>query len=848
MKKRLVFWGNVLIVLSILIFVILYAGEERNRVFTSRIEAFENMTVAMDHVTTNYLTGEQQVCTSWANYINASNMTIQEAADFVSASVTSPEIMGHLIFTDDGELCGLSTQPASGKENPYAVSYKNISIFSKGFDELLGSEKTVNVTRAYTNPVNAVQSIAFCQAITLLDDQTRMHRPAVLLKIIPASTFTKKWVFPTDDFENAEIALIDAEGDYIIKGSSFKNSNFFEFFKSYNESSQAELESLKSTVAGVPGTITLNNSRHERCLAAHTRVNSTDDWTIVTMICLDELEQIRMHWLLVGTVSAGLILLLLFNLAFMLRLNRRLKTTAAAADRANQAKTEFLSTMSHDIRTPMNAIIGLTTIASRNVDDMDTVKDCLRKISLAGNHLLTLINDILDISKVESGKLNLNPVTFSVVECADNLVNISQPMVKEKNIDFNFRINHFEHEYLYADQLRINQIFINILSNAIKYTQPGGRVCVDLRQSPGKSDSSVCLTYVVADTGIGMTPEYMERMYQPFSRQTDSRVNSIQGTGLGLAITKQMVDLMNGTIDCSSTPGEGTTFTITLDIPIADRPESEMQLPPIRVLIADDDEVLLRTASETLRSIGAEVDTAENGTQAVELATLKDETHDPYQVVILDLKMPDLDGIEAARQIHAQLGDKVSILLISAYDWSDVEDTARDAGINGFISKPLFRSTLYHKISEMLGSQTQQTDRQEDNTDIAGMHILVAEDNDINWEIISVLLKMNDIESTRANNGREALETISSAKPGMYDLIFMDIQMPEMNGIEATKAIRALQDPWARSIPIIAMTADAFSENVVECLAAGMNGHIAKPIDMKVVLKEIRRIKEDSKL
>ena len=578
-------------------------------------------------------------------------------------------------------------------------------------------------------------------------------------------------------------------------------------------------------------------------MIAHTRVNSTDDWIIVTMIPMEEISHTAMEWTLVIIVSAGLLLLLVYNLANMIALNRQLKAAAAAADRANNAKTDYISTMSHDIRTPMNAIIGLTTIAGKNVEDTVTVRESLHKINLANSHLLTLINDILDISKVESGKLNLSPVTFSIVECAEKLVNISQPMVKEKNIDFKFRINRFEHEYLYADQLRINQIYINLLSNAIKYTEPGGQVCVDMRQEKGETDKTVRLIYVVADTGMGMTPEFMVKMYQPFSRQTDSRINTIQGTGLGLAITKQMIDLMHGTIDCQSEVGKGTTFTVTLEIPLADKLMDEMMLPPIRVLLADDDPVLLETVKDILRSIGAEADIASSGAEAIRMVSAQKD----YRVVILDWKMPDMDGIEAARQIRAMVGENVPILLISAYDWSDLEEAAKKAGVNGFISKPLFRSTLYNKLNEMLGNENKQTEQENEDADLIGMRILVAEDNDINWEIISMLLQMQGIETERAENGQLAVERMANAKKGEFNLIFMNIQMPIMNGIEATKAIRKLPDPWASRIPIIAMTADTFSENVSECLAAGMNGHIAKPIDMKLVLKEIRRIKEEEK-
>ena len=842
MKKNWMLIGNIVIVLTILALIVFYVGNEQERMLASKMEAFGNMTEAMEHVTTNYLVCEQQVCNSWANYINANDLSAQQAIAFVRDAIPSPEIMAHILFPDGDALTGLSTA-TRGPAGDDTVSYRNIASFTAELEEHLRQNGAVSVTRAYTNPVNAIQSIAFCNTVTVRRDAAGQPEQAVLLRIIPVSTFEKKWSFPTDDYKNAEISLIDTAGNYILRGHSFKNSNFYEFYQSYNSPGPAELERVKEALAGKPGVMTILNSTGSESLIAHTRVNSTDDWIIVTMISMEELGHTAINWTLGGIITAGLLLLLSFNLAIMMSFNRQLRAAAEAADRANQAKTDFLSTMSHDIRTPMNAIIGLTTIAGTNVEDATAVRENLRKINLASNHLLTLINDILDISKVESGKLTLSPVTFSIVECAENLVNISQPMVKEKNIDFNFRVSRFQQEYLYADQLRINQIYINLLSNAIKYTQPGGRVCVELREAPGQTDKTVRITYVVADTGMGMTPEFMERMYQPFSRQTDSRVNMIQGTGLGLAITKQMIDLMHGTIECESQVGKGTTFTVTLEIPLADKLMDEFMLPPIRVLLADDDEVLLETARDTLRSIGVEADTAQSGAEAVRMASGRGA----YRVVILDWKMPDMDGIEAARRIRAQVGDEVPILLISAYSWSDIEDVARDAGVDGFISKPLFRTTLYDKLSELLGNENTRADQEDDGADLADMRILVAEDNDTNWEIISMLLDMYGIQTERAENGQLAVERMAKAEQGAFHLIFMDIQMPVMNGIEATKAIRALSDPWASQIPIIAMTADAFSENVAECLAAGMNGHIAKPIDMKLVLKEIKRIKEGTK-
>ncbi|MBQ7509267.1 MAG: response regulator, partial [Spirochaetales bacterium] len=783
---------------------------------------------------------EQQVCNSWANYLNSNVMTPEEAVAFVRDAITSQEIMAHILFSGANGVTGLSTAARPRAPEDFTVSYENVSQYSQGFGDLLGDDAAVNVTRTYTNPVNAIQSIAFCNSVTLKDPETGKPVSAVLLRVIPVSSFERKWAFPTEEYSNAEIALIDTAGDYIIKGFSFKNANFFEFYQSYNSPSSAEMENLRKETTGGHGVVAIKDSTGTECLVAHARIASTDDWIILSMIPMTDLGHIETNWMLPGIVAAGLILLLAFNLFMLFSFNRQLRMAVAAADKANRAKTDFLSMMSHDIRTPMNAILGLTALTAKKTDDAAAVRENLRKINLAGNHLLTLINDILDISKVESGKLNLNPVTFSIVECAENLVNISRPMVKEKNIDFNFRISSFEHEYLYADQLRLNQICINLLSNAIKYTEPGGQVNVDMKEEAGSAEKTIRLTYVVSDTGMGMTPEFMARMYQPFSRQTDSRVNAIQGTGLGLAITKRMIEMMNGTIDCKSEVGKGTTFTVVLEIPIADKPEEDLMLPPMRVLLADDDPVILETAGETLQSMGVQADAVRTGAEAVGRVS---SDHD-YKVVILDWKMPDLDGIEAARRIRSEVGEDVPILLISSYDWSGMEEKAKEAGVNGFISKPLFRSTLYEKLNEILGNENTRQDQEED-AGISGFRILVAEDNDINWEIISMMLQMHGVVAERAENGKLAVERISNAKEGDFDLVFMDIQMPVMNGIEATKRIRSLSDPWQSRIPIIAMTADAFAENVTECLAAGMNGHISKPVDMKLVIKEIRRIKEE---
>ncbi len=840
-RKFLIIAINVIIISAILIFVVFYSRYKNRDSYQRQIEHFVDTTITMEQVTENYMTGEQRICDVWTRYINNGNMTMEEAAEYIRASHVLQNASAHLISLET--LTGLSTRPKQGTADEFDVSYKRVDLLND-VDWIDEVGESINITRAYTNPMNGEQSLAFCNMITLFNPESKTSYDAVLLRVLPIVELEQKWVFLQTELENAELSMIDSDGDYILKGYSFKNSSFFEFYKSYNASDPQSANQLFEKITSSTGSITMFDSHNQECIVAYTPVDAASGWTLLGYVPANDLQVEKENWLLFGVLSAGLLILFVLDMFHMLFLNKRLQVTAREAESANKAKTDFLSTMSHDIRTPMNAIIGLTTIAEKNIEDPDVTKENLRKISLASNHLLTLINDILDISKVESGKLKLSPLTFSIVETVENLVNISHPMIKEKNLEFSFHINQMEKEYLYADQLRLNQIYINILSNAIKYTEPGGRVSVDMREETSPDPERVRLTYVVEDTGIGMSEEYMATMYEPFSRQVDSRVNSIQGTGLGLSITKQMVELMGGTIECQSEPGKGTTFKVVLDILVADRQREDMKLDPIDVLIVDDDEVMLQTAVDTLTSLGAMAEQARSGLEAIGMIEHRHLSGKDYNVIIVDWKMPEIDGVATIKRIRSEIGAETPILLISAYDWSDIEDSAKDAGANGFVSKPLFRSTIYDKINDLMGKESRSIEPEDDYSDLQGMHILVAEDNDINWEIISAMLDMFGITTDRAENGRVCVDMVQAAEEGRYDLVFMDIQMPEMNGLDATRAIRKSENPWTASIPIVAMTADAFSENVSECLNAGMNGHIAKPVDIKLVIKEIRRIRE----
>ncbi len=542
----------------------------------------------------------------------------------------------------------------------------------------------------------------------------------------------------------------------------------------------------------------------------------------------------------------GYIVVMLYDLIATFRsLNKRyvteIEAARLAAVEANQAKSDFLSSMSHDIRTPMNAIMGLTTIASANIDNTEAVKESLRKISISSRHLLGLINDVLDMSKIESGKISLTVVETSLRELMENLLNIIRPQIKSRCQNFEILLKDVFQENVYCDGIRLNQILLNLLSNAVKYTEKEGSILVTLSQEESpKGENWVRTRFCVADTGIGMTPEFKERIFDSFTRDDSADVRSIEGTGLGMSITKHIVDMMEGNILVESKLGEGSTFTVTLDFEKVTEDERERVLPAWNALVVDDDESLCASAVHTLQEIGINAEFTLSGENAVKLVEERVNGLKPYHAVLLDWQMPDMDGIETARRIRAQVGEDVPILLITAYDWSEIEEEARAAGVNGFLSKPLFKSTLKSGLMRFVGDSNEVVEAEKEETmDFTGWRILLSEDNEINWEIAQTILSGNGFLVERAEDGLKCLEMFREAKEGYYDLILMDIRMPRMDGYQSTAAIRALSRADATTIPIIAMTADAFNEDIQHCLEVGMNGHVAKPIDVKNLFNTI---------
>ena len=516
--------------------------------------------------------------------------------------------------------------------------------------------------------------------------------------------------------------------------------------------------------------------------------------------------------------------------------HKALKDAYRAAENASRAKTEFLSNMSHDIRTPMNAIVGLTAIAGANIESQDRVVECLGKITKSSRHLLGLINEVLDMARIESGRMSLAEEDFSLPELVDNLLTLTKPAIDEHKHQLEVHVEHIEHEAVCGDSLRIQQVFVNLMSNAVKYTPDGGNITLTIKEKPNGFSELGCYEFSIEDNGIGMTPEFQKIMFEPFSRADDHRTTKVQGTGLGMAIARNIVNLMNGDIQVESAPNKGTKITVTVYLKLQENEkEQEKELLDLPVLVVDDDKTCCESTVATLQEIGIAGEWVLTGKEAVERCAARHKTGRDYFAVILDWKMPEMDGIATARKIRERVGEEVTIIILTSFDFSEIEEEARAAGVNAFMAKPLFRSRLTATLRQFTSGKKEKNARNylEDfaKENYAGKRILLVEDNELNREIATEIIGMTGVTIDSAENGKIAVEKVMEAPEKWYDLIFMDIQMPIMNGYEATAAIRALTGNRGK-VPIIAMTANAFAEDVQLAKNTGMNEHIAKPLDL----------------
>lgn len=663
--------------------------------------------------------------------------------------------------------------------------------------------------------------------------------------------------------------VIRKDGSYVIRDQGGKNENYFDrlykIFDGQNEEADSYIRQMTAAMdAEEDYSVILKSGesrRHLYCTAL-----PYCEWYLVTVLPFDGLDHaisgMGSQWLIIVYASSLAVIAMLLYIFFqylgvfkkqvfeLTRMNEEMDAARNAAEmarkeaeRANAAKQEFLSSMSHDIRTPMNAVIGMTTLAMSNANNQDQVQEYLRKIALSSKHLLGLINDVLDISKIESGKMTLNIEPVSLREAMDSIVNIVLPQVKAKRQQFNAAAYEILSEEVCCDGVRLNQVLINLLGNAVKFTPEQGSVQVSLYQEALPEDTSCVRThFLVSDTGIGMSKEYQKKIFDSFSREADTRVQKTEGSGLGMAITKYIVDAMGGSISVRSEPGRGSEFHVVLDLAKANEQEFSPALPAWNMLVVGADGRLCLSTVRSLQSLGIHSGWCLDAEQAMEQIAARRQKGDPYDAVLLDWTLPDMNGMEAARKIRSRFGEDSPVLLLSACDWSGMEAEAREAGISGFLPKPLFRSSLFDALKAFSGAPGEEAADAGAAVDLAlkGKRILLAEDNELNWEVAKELLSVLEMQLDWVENGQFCVEAFEKSPVGYYDAIIMDVRMPVMDGYEATRVIRGLERGDA-DLPIIAMTADAFSEDIQKCLECGMNDHLAKPIDFQVVAYKLKK-------
>ena len=656
-------------------------------------------------------------------------------------------------------------------------------------------------------------------------------------------------------------SVIDKDGYYLV--SVYRSNNVFERDDFYTVLGKEKLG----------GGLTLDDVRHkiearesfalEYMLDGQERIMvctpMTDvDWYCIMSVPLSIYQEQSAELLQMLTVLVVAVLITLFIVIILIFRNRSQRNTMnfeikhrdeleealALAEQANRAKTTFLNNMSHDIRTPMNAIIGFTSLAKTHIDNKARVADYLDKITQSSNHLLSLINDVLDMSRIESGKVSIEEKEENLADILHSIKNIVQADINAKRMDFIIDTVDVTDENIYCDKLRINQILINLLSNSIKFTEPGGTISVRITQKPIAKEGYGIYEFRVKDTGIGISKEFLKEIFEPLARERNSTVSGIQGTGLGMAITKNIVDMMGGTIEVESEVGKGTEFIVTLELKLQEKHrkiEEIEHLKGVHALVIDDDMNSCQSISHMLRQLGLKSEWTMYGKEAVVRAKEAEQNKERYQIYMIDWLMPDMNGIETTRRIRKIVGKEPKIIMLSAYDWGEIETEAREAGVTEFVSKPLFPSDVRRVLLKVSGEEPKEQPKEE-KPDFSGKRILLVEDNMMNREIATEYLQDFGFLVENAENGKEACDVLEKSKPGYFDLVLMDIQMPIMNGYEATKRIRQFENKKIANIPILAMTANAFEEDKQAAKEAGMNGHLAKPIDVAKLIEALKEI------
>ncbi len=812
MKKKYIIIINILIVGLILFIIVKYANDRAIESNRASIASFEKMTITTEQIIANYLEDEQHLCDIWSNYINRSAeagtpMTVDEAISYIRKAKVSPEISGHLIYIDDGSMKGISTSASTTDPFNYSVNYSPLKVFDN-LETISNANGVVNLTRAYTNPLNGVQSIAFLNNVKVLDSETGAMRKGLIIRVVPVSRLEQKLIFLKGEYENVEISLIDWDGDYMIHGKSLKNSNFFEYFKSYNPMTTQEYNKVVDTIRTSIGSMHIRNSKNEDCVIAYTPLSGLDSWFLVAYIPAEELKVSRsVDWLLLGIVTFGLVVLLHFNLIILLNFNRKLSVAAEAANQANAAKSHFLSTMSHDIRTPMNAIIGMNEMILRDSRD-EQILMYSESIRAAGNTLLGIINDILDFSKIEAGKMEIINVDYNFVSVLNDLVNMVQRKADEKGLQFKLEVDNNIPRIMHGDEIRIKQVITNILSNAVKYTKEGS-VTFSISASKCEDDPECVILHVsVRDTGIGIKKEELDKLFVAFERIEEKRNRNIEGTGLGMAIAQNFLNLMGSKIQVDSEYGKGSVFSFDLKQKVVkwepvgefdaaykrfirERKQYRVQFlaPKARILVVDDTEVNLKVFVSLLSRTKMQIDTADSGDTCIALFK-----RNLYDVIFLDHMMPDKDGIETIKEMKECTdtpNKKTPVICLTANAVSGMREMYINAGFDDYLTKPIdtdrLESMLLTYLPPDLVEKVQDEGKEEKNEPEIIHNILIVNED------IELLKKVREWIADRYNVVvvKSEEQALAYLKKHETELIILDCDSPEQNSYDKEKLIRA---------------------------------------------------------
>ena len=730
MRRSIIVIINIVIIGLILFFIVRYADDRAIESNRASVAAFEKMTITTEQIIANYLEDEQHLCDIWTNYINRSAeagtpMTADDAISYIRKAKISAEISGHLIYMDDGSMAGISTSASVTDPSDFSVKYNHFNIFDN-LDEVSNEVGVVNLTRAYTNPLNGTQSIAFLNNATVLDEETGNLRPALMMRVVPVSRLEQKLVFLKGEYDNVEISIIDEDGNYMIHGKSLKNSNFFEYFKSYNPMSSSDYNHVVETIREGSGTMHIRNSKGEDSVISFTPLATLKGWILVAYIPAKELTASRsVDWRLLEIVSAGLLILFVFNLMIMINYNRKLAVAAEAAKQANEAKSHFLSTMSHDIRTPMNAIIGLNEMILRENRNED-IMVFAENIRAAGNTLLGIINDLLDFSKIEAGKMEIITVDYNFVSLLNDLVNMVQQKADEKGLSFKLDVDNNIPRIMHGDEIRIKQVITNILSNAVKYTKEGSVTFRVTSEKIADKPDYVMLHVSVADTGIGIKEEDLNKLFVAFERIEEKRNRNIEGTGLGMSIAQSFLNLMGSKIKVESEYGNGSVFSFDLEQKVikwdpigefetafknflSERKHYRAQFtaPNAKILVVDDTPVNLTVFVNLLSKTKIQIDTANTGDECVSLYKRRH-----YDAIFLDHMMPDKDGIETLREMKECTDTpnmKTPVICLTANAVSGMREMYINAGFDEYLTKPIDAARLESMLMMFLPPELVET-------------------------------------------------------------------------------------------------------------------------------------------